>query len=74
MIIRKVNKHNITSIYSFRLMMLPSFILLMKAYPAPLSVMVRPRASSVLTISISLRSPFRCAKMKSSSPIWPPSK
>ena len=55
-------------------MVLPSFILLMNAYPAPLSVMVRPSASSVLMISISFLSPFLWAKMKSSSPIWPPSR
>lgn len=46
---------------------------LMKAYPAPLSVMVRPKASSVFVTSTSLVSPLTWAKMKSSSPIWPPS-
>lgn len=45
---------------------------LMKAYPAPLSVMVSPRASSVFVTSTSFVSPLTWAKMKSSSPIWPP--
>lgn len=45
----------------------------MKAYPAPLSVMVRPNASSVFVTSTSLVSPLTWAKMKSSSPICPPS-
>lgn len=46
---------------------------LMKAYPAPLSVIVSPKASSVFVTSTSLVSPLTWAKMKSSSPIWPPS-
>lgn len=51
----------------------PSLILLINANPAPLSVIVNPSASSDFTISISFGRPFRCAKIKSSSPIWPPS-
>lgn len=47
-------------------------VTLMKAYPAPLSVMVRPSASSVLVTSTSLVSPRTWAKMKSSRPICPP--
>lgn len=35
--------------------------------------MVNPSASSVLTISISFGRPLRCANIKSSNPIWPPS-
>ena len=69
-----VNDAYLTSIYWFLLMMLPSFIRLINAYPAPLSVMVRPNASSVLTISISFLSPFLWANMKSSRPICPPNK
>lgn len=46
---------------------------LIKAYPAPLSVMVRPKASSVFVTSTSLVSPLTWAKIKSSSPICPPS-
>lgn len=46
---------------------------LMKAYPAPLSVMVSPRASSVFVTSTSFVSPLTWAKMKSSRPICPPS-
>lgn len=53
-------------------MMLPSLILLMKANPAPLSVIVSPSASSDLMISISFGRPFLCANIKSSSPICPP--
>jgi hypothetical protein len=41
------------------LMMLFSLILLMKAYPAPLSVMVRPRASSFFTTSTSFGRPVK---------------
>ena len=52
--------------------MLPSLILLMKAKPAPLSVIVSPRASSDLIISISFGRPFLWANIKSSSPICPP--
>ena len=54
-------------------MMLPSLIRLMKAYPAPLSVMVNPKASSDLVTSTSFGCPFMWAKMKSSRPICPPS-
>lgn len=61
-----------TSICGIRATMEPSFILLINAYPAPLSVIVSPNASSVLTISISLGRPFLCANMKSSNPICPP--
>lgn len=51
----------------------PHSLTLMKAYPAPLSVIVRPNASSVFVTSTSLVSPRTWAKMKSSSPICPPS-
>lgn len=40
-------------------MMDPSLIRLIKASPAPLSVIVRPRASSDFTISISLGLPVQ---------------
>ncbi len=61
-----------THIPSILSIMLASFILLINAYPAPLSVMVRPRASSDLSISTTFGRPRMWAKIKSSSPIWPP--
>ena len=46
---------------------------LMNASPAPLSVIVRPSASSDFSTSTTLGWPLTWAKMKSSRPIWPPS-
>ena len=43
----------LTLMWGIWLAVLPSLILLMNAYPAPLSVMVRPRASPVLCTSTS---------------------
>lgn len=43
--------------YSIRSIMLPSLILLINEYPAPLSVIVRPKASSLFSISISFGRP-----------------
>ena len=56
----------LTSMCLRRWMMEPSLTRLMKAQPAPLSVMVRPRASSVLWISTSLGRPARKALLRRS--------
>ena len=49
-----------------------SLILLTNAYPAPLSVTVRPRDASDFITFTSLVFPRTWANMKSSRPIWPP--
>ena len=48
----------LTCTQSNRLIMLFSLILFMKAYPAPLSVMVKPKASSFFSTSISFGRPW----------------
>lgn len=63
-----------TNMPSILLTMLPSLIRLMNAKPAPLSVIVKPNASSSFMTSTSLGRPFTWAKIKSSKPIWPPNK
>ena len=52
---------------------LPGRMRLTNASPVPLSVMVSPSASSLLTSSTSLRWPRTCANTKSSSASCPPS-